>query len=127
MEGKHKSQKCVRKSFHSSMTQTESNLATHVQVILLNCMSNSSIFRISHMRCVSRPDSKRWLSMQRTVGLMSSALRHLKGISEHLEAIRGVKYPRHLLSQLEIYFWIWRMLGWIFSKLGQEVMPVTLC
>lgn len=35
---------------------------------------------------------------------MSSALRHLKGISEHLEAVRGVRQPRHLLTQLKNLF-----------------------
>lgn len=45
----------------------------------------------------------------------------------HLEAIRGVKQPHHLLTQLENLFLDANMFWWIFSKLGQEVMPVTLC
>lgn len=49
------------------------------------------------------------------------------GIIEHLEAIGGCEAASPPSFSIKKLFWDVRMLWWIFSKLGQEVVPVALC
>lgn len=56
-----------------------------------------------------------------------SGLRRTEDLTECSGATGAARWLRRLLSQLENLFWDMSIFGWIFSKVGQEVMPVTLC